>query len=205
MDDEFVVVGFKAKQFFMDLNSYMETEEKTSGGTAVEIPLKKPMELSSDESKVLKAANFVIGLIPIKLFPALRYNVDECWDGVETWYSASQYRKELRSMVDTSAKISWVLTGIEGMSVTNNFLDREVNGMIKNPPDDFDIKASYKDVLDTVKRFLREIDDIEFLEENSKETYYLCFDKMEAGKYQVGEKAVEFWIRAPYNGMEILK
>lgn len=205
MKGKFVVVGFKARQFLTDLDSYMEKEGKRTGGIAVEVSVIGSTELSENEKTLLQAADYVVALIPVKLFPALRFNVDEYWDGVETWYSASQYREKILNMVNTSAKVSWVLTGIEGITVTNSFLDRETNRIIKNPPSDFDIGTSYEDVQDIVKQFLQEIDDADFWQDNSKWLYYLCFDKMGARKYQIGEKAVELWIRAPYNGMEILK
>lgn len=200
MYDKIVVVGFKAKQFLKNLSSYMEKEEKIVEKTAVEVPFKGSLDLLSNEKNALNAAEDIIALIPIKLFPALRYNVDECWEGVETWDSAERYQEKIRNLVSKSAKIRWVLTGIEGMSVTNNFLDRSENGIIKNPPGNFDAEALDTAVQGVVERFLREIDEMEFGKGHPREKYVLCFDKTEAGKYQIGEKAVEFWMKAAYRG-----
>ena len=174
----------------------MEIEDPIQGIVKIncycmELAFQKAFRQLEEHRPLLDECNAIINLIPIKCFSALRYNVDEDWEGIDTWIIPELYQRKLASVVRKKTEIIWVLQGVEGLCATNDFFQRPENVMVLN----FPVKEGLQEI---VSRFFAEIEEEAFEEAVRDDAVFFGFDLENRQAGRIGENAMKFWILASF-------
>lgn len=173
--DDFIQATFTAECRCIDLN-----------------PVKAVVQMQ-DHADVIREADIIINLFPIKYFGKLRYNVDEQWENAEFWILPLVYRNFLAHLIGKEKRSVWILTGMERIGLISDFLQREENTALLNP---FTIQEPDRDsswIQNAVMTFLKEIDEEEFAEAFQDGNLYFGFSAETGLSTVVGANAADFW------------
>ena len=191
MDNRICVIN--RKEILNGLDTYeLELDDLVQGPFKIrccclEISFNRAIRQLEKYRQLLDTCDAVINIIPIKCFPALRYNVDEYWEGIDSWVTPELYQKKLASIIKEGTKIIWILQGIEHLCATNNFFLRQENMMVLR----FPVEEGIDEI---ANRFFAEIDEERFEESVRDDSVYFGFDLEHKSANMIGESAMKFWI-----------
>ena len=134
-------------------------------------------------------------ILPVKCFPALRYNIDEDWNGIENWATPIMYKRKFNEIGLESSRLIWIFQGIECIQLTNDFFQRAENKVIMNIKNLTEWGEKEEEIKNIICRFLEEIGEKKYWEK--EEWLYVGFFKNKKGGALVGEKTDLFWTMYP--------
>lgn len=169
------------------------------------LDLSKAVQQIVEWEEQIKESSYVISVIPVKWFPALRYNIDNQWNGIEEWIHPKEYKRILNTTFN-SQKTIWIFQGMENLGFMGSFFLSEGNEPAIETFWDNNIRENFNEkemaLQEVVKGFLKAIDEPRFYEDSS-ENMFFGFNSSRSMNCAIGEKTREFWCL--YSMDDILK